>query len=291
MGLTYSHEHLLLKPGTHPKYRDYILDDPEKIIEEILSFKMAGGRTIIEMTPINFGREVFKYRDISERTGINVAFCTGFHKEEFIPLWVYTKTDKEIIDILLDEINHGVKGSGLKPAVLKFGTSFNRITEIEERVIKIIIKVHKITGLPISTHCDKGTMALEQAEILLENGVEPERVVFGHVDIQNDVEYLSRICSRGFNVLIDHLGRKENAGDAVKIDMIKSLIEMGYKDQIFLSGDMGKRSYLKSYGGNPGFEYILTNFREKLLLSGIDDDLINHFLIDNPKRLFCIRES
>jgi phosphotriesterase-related protein len=288
MGVTLSHEHLLMNPGDSTKYGDSIFDSPETIIDELTDFMLVGGQTIVEMTPLNFGREVAGYREISEAIDLNVICCTGFHKEEFYPPWVYTKSDEEIVALLLEEVNHGIGDTGIKPGVLKVGTSRDTITDAERRLIRIIAQVHKSSSLPISTHCDKGTMALEQCQLLADNEVDPSRVILGHVDIPNDVAYLKEICSLGFNVGIDHVGRDLDDGDATKIGMIKDLIDSGFRDQILLSGDMGKKSYLKVYGGEPGLAYIPFVLKRNLVESGIDAGDVVHILVANPQRVFCI---
>jgi predicted metal-dependent phosphotriesterase family hydrolase len=287
LGVALSHEHLVMNPGS-AKYHDSVFDDPGKIVQELEEFKLAGGKTIVEMTPLNFGRDVIGCREISRATGIHVICATGFHKEEFIPSWVYTKSDDEIIALLLDEVDRGVSDTGIKPGVLKIGSSHGTITDVERRVIRIITEIHKSNSLPISTHCDKGTMALEQCRLFLEDGADPTRVILGHVDIPNDVGYLKRICSLGFNVGVDHVGRDLDTGDATKLNMIEGLIQGGFRDQIFLSGDMGKKSYLKSYGGRPGLGYIPTTFKRHLMERGVDGEDIDRILVKNPQRVFCV---
>jgi phosphotriesterase-related protein len=288
MGVTYSHEHLLMKPSDRPEHAVYTFDEPDKLVEELADFAAAGGGTIVEMTPLNFGRDVAGYRDIARRSGVHVIFATGFHKEEFVPAWVQTATDTEIVERLLDEIERGVGDTGARPGVIKVGSSYNTITPTEKRLMAIIAEVHRRSSLPISTHCDKGTMALQQSELLLAYDVNPGRVLLGHVDIPVDSEYLHRICELGFNVSIDHVGRELGTGDAARIQLMSELIDAGFRDHIYLSGDMGKRSYLRSYGGEPGLDYILTTLRENMLASGIPAEDIEHILVANPQRLFCV---
>ena len=286
MGITFSHEHLALNPGDPIRYGDSVFDEPQKIIQDVIEFKSLGGKTIVEMTPLNFGRDVQVYRDISKTTGINVICSTGFHKEEFIPDWFNAINNRQIIDRLEEEINHGISDTGIRPGVIKIGTSYNQITAIEKRAAEIAVSVQQETSLPISTHCDKGTMALELSALLKKYGVHPDKVILGHVDIPNDLEYLKKICSMGFNVQIDHIGREKQNRDIVKVNLLRELIASGFINQIFLSGDMGKKTYLKSYGGWPGLGYILREFKASLLENGISEAEFEHILVKNPCRVF-----
>ena len=286
MGITLYHEHLGMKPGPEEKFLPYTFDDPKKIANELTLFKNSGGGTFVEMSPLNFGRDVKSYAEISEKTGVHVLCCTGFHKKRFIPDWVYEKKDSEIRSVLLEEINKGIDRTGIKAGVVKIGTSNKQIYPIEERIIAIVSSVNKETNIPVSTHCDKGTMVLEQCDLFMKNNIKPERVLLGHTDIPNDVDTLKKICDMGFNVGIDHVGRDLENHDQTKIDMIRDLIDGGYIEQLFIAGDMGKKDYLKTYGGKPGFDYIVTAFKDYLFENGIDESQYQKILIENTKRFF-----
>lgn len=288
MRVTYAHEHLIVKPNSKDeKYFDYTLDDIEKIQLEVNDFKNLNGNTIVEMTPINYGRDVLGYKRISQNSNINIICCTGFHKEEFMPEFIRRKSDEEIFDLLIKEVNEGIEGTGIRPGVIKIGTSYNNITNNEKRIINIVSKVQIETGIPISTHCDKGTMGVEQAEMLLENGVNPDKIILGHIDSKMDLEYAKKLCGLGVNICIDHVGRELDNEDEFRINMIQSLVNEGYADKIVLSGDMGKKSYLKCYNGKPGFEYILKTFKINLL-KYIDSKDIEKIMVGNPKRIFTL---
>lgn len=288
LGVTLFHEHLAMRPGNLEKYRESFLEDTGKMVQEVASYAEAGGESIIEMSAIGFNRDVRAYREISEQTDVHVICATGFSKEELVPDWVTRKNDEEIYQILFGELHAGVGDTGIRPGILKVGTSHHQITELERRLIGIVARVHHSTSVPISTHCDKGTMAAEQGELLLENGVDPGHIVLGHVDIPNDAESLAHLCSLGFNVGIDHVGRDRQEDDRAKIPMILYLIDCGYIDHIFLSGDMGKKSYLKAYGGDPGLAYIITELKSSLVSSGVAEAQVRHILRDNPRRIFSV---
>ena len=49
---------------------------------------------------------------------------------------------------------------------------------------------------------------------------------------------------------------------------------------------MARRSYLRAWGGAPGYTYILGPFRDMLHAAGIDSRSI---LVDNPARLLAWR--
>jgi phosphotriesterase-related protein len=286
LGVTLAHEHLAMRPGDPLQYEESILDEPEKMVQEVSVYATAGGGSIVEMSPLNFGRNVAACQAISQATGVHVICATGFHNEKFLPDWAYTWSEAQLVALLLSELEQGIDGSLVKPGVIKIGTSYMEIKPIEVKLIAAAAKAHIKSGVPISTHCDKGSMALEQCQHFLRYGADPGRVILGHVDIPNDAEYLKRICALGFNVGIDHVGRDLHNKDQVKIRLIQELIAAGYIDHIFLSGDMGKKSYLSVYGGAPGLGYILCELKQYLRESGISEEELRHILVENPRRVF-----
>ena len=283
LGLTYSHEHLALNP--RPDLEECILWDTEVMEQEVRAFTEAGGHTIVDSAPMNFGRDVRRLQKISTDTGILVVCTTGFHKQEFIPSWAEQMEDRALKALLAKELSEGIEGTTIRAGVMKCGTSNGHITEQERRIIRLISEVSGETGFPISTHTDHGTMGLEQCTLFEEYGVNPQRVLLGHVDIPNNLDYLIKICDRGFNIMIDHVGRRP--GDTVKLAILRHLIERGYLHQIFLSGDMGKKSYLPCYGGAPGLGYIAGQLRCQAEEAGISAGQMKTILVDNPAVFFA----
>jgi phosphotriesterase-related protein len=66
--------------------------------------------------------------------------------------------------------------------------------------------------------------------------------------------------------------------------MLNRLVDAGHAERIMISGDMGRRSYLKGYGGGPGFEYIIKRFIPRLRAYGWDDDVVEQVFVTNPAR-------
>lgn len=287
LGNTYVHEHLIVQPQSDdPKYIPYTLKDESASTREAVSFAQAGGGTLVEMTPIHFGRDPEACRRIAQAAGVHVICCTGFHKEEFLPPWFAEKTEGQLYDRLMEEVEYGLDGTGIRPGVIKLGTSLNTITPNELRSICTVARVHLDMGIPISTHCDKGTMGLEQIRLLEQLGVDPARVLLCHIDIPKNVDYVKQLCRTGANVCFDHVGRELADVDAFRVNMICQLLDAGFGRQVTLSGDMGKKEYLPAYGGKPGFCYVLQPLR-KALEARVSPQEIQQMLVDTPRRIFA----
>ena len=284
LGATYIHEHLYVSPDELARYYDYTLDVPSKSVEEAQLFKAVGGCTIVDMTPLAYGRSPEALRFISQQAGINVLCITGFHKDLWLPRWFDDLSDEEITCELTREIEDGIGFSKVKPAAVKIGTSLGKVTEREKRAIRIAAPVALRHHLPIITHCDKGTMGLEQLDLLDAQGMDLSHVCLSHTDLTLDPAYMKSLMVRGAFLSFDHVGRDLAEHDANRVRILKDLVTSGFGSQICLAGDMGKKNYFKSYGGAPGLDYILTDLKE-YLLDGIGEGDYWKMLIDNPRNV------
>ncbi len=284
LGVVYSHEHLIVQPQhSSDQYLAYTLKDERVSAKEAKLFSQCGGKTIVEMTPIYYGRDVRAYQRIAYEAGIYVVCCTGFHKELFMPPWFREKTQYQLYQLILEEIQRGIGGTSIRPGVLKIGTSFCEITNQEAKAIEVAARVQRDTGIPISTHCDQGTMGMEQLDFLERLGVSPDNVMLCHIDCRHDIQYAKELCKRGATICIDHVGRSLEDKDQFCVEMIRELAEAGFADRVVLAGDMGKTDYLISYGGKPGFPYILTELKDTLLKYIAEADFWA-MLIGNPQK-------
>lgn len=127
-------------------------------------------------------------------------------------------------------------------------------------------------------------MALEQLSLLEDEGADLAKVAISHMDQNLDFDLLEEICSRGAYVVFDGPSKTKYAPDSARIDMLRRLVEAGYEDRLLVSGDMGRRSYLRAYGGGPGFDYILGTFVPRLRRAGFDEGLIETIFVHSPAR-------
>ncbi len=126
-------------------------------------------------------------------------------------------------------------------------------------------------------------MGEPQLELLGEEGVDPGRVIVGHCDMVADPAYHLRLARRGAWVQFDTIQGLHEVDTARRIDWIRTLIDAGFEDRILLSHDVCLTSDLTAYGG-PGYAYLLTGFRERLLDAGVPMALLTTLLVDNPRR-------
>lgn len=286
MGFTYPHEHLYAVPPTCQKDRDLEVSDYEGSVAELKLFKSVGGQTLVEASTLDYGRNLSLLKKMSEETGVHVIATTGFNKHIYYPNWVEEKSTEEISDILADDILEG--RDGIRAGFIKIGTYYNMIHPLEEKTAVAAAQAQKRCGAPIWGHTEAGTMGMELLDILARENVDFSTVALGHLDRNPDEYYLLKLADRGIYIQFDGPGKVKYYPDSIRVALIKSLIYHGYADQLLISGDMGRASYLEGYGGGPGFRYIKTKFIPRLLDEGVDEDVIHKIFVENPKRWLAV---
>src|SRR5262245_20012579 len=105
MGVTYTHEHLLIDAMDHYPSYEYVIDDENVVVKELKEFTSRGGRTICDVTPDEIGRNPEALARIARRAKINVVMGSGFYREFGYPKMVAERTSWELADLLVRELN------------------------------------------------------------------------------------------------------------------------------------------------------------------------------------------
>jgi predicted metal-dependent phosphotriesterase family hydrolase len=292
LGATYGHEHLLTMPGEHllNGSDDTILDSLEKTTAELELFKQAGGGTIVELSCSEYGRDAGGLAECSRRSGVNVIAATGHIMEGY---WrgvidLSDRTVESLVDEMVHDLTEGFpEAPDVRAGVIKVGTSKDAVHPDEVKMLTAAALVQRDLGVPITTHTTKGTIPQEQIRIFEEAGADLSKVCIGHQDLKLDYDQHLEVVKSGCYIGYDSISKEHYGPDATRVEFIKRLVEAGYGDQILLAGDIARKSYLTSYGGGPGFTYILWRFVPWLWSEGVSSEATDKMLIDNPARLFA----
>src|SRR6185369_15559192 len=195
----------------------------------------------------DMGRDVNFLRQVSMKSGVPIVIGGGFYSQPFYPKEISTMSEEQIFKALIKQADDEVVGA--------FGEigSWDEITADERKVFRAVGRAHVATNIPIFTHTGiPGKSALEQLDILEDEGVKPDRVVIGHLGnlVDPKVYVHKAICRRGAFVGFD---RQCGNGDAQQIPMVVALIEAGFADHLMFSAD-----------ASSGYAKTLTVFVPKL---------------------------
>lgn len=291
-----AHDHLFLDSGPGGvNVPDFLLDDVDKTTAEIQRWAQAGGGAIVDTMPTT-GRNVDKCVEVSQRTGVPIIMSTGFHKGAYYwpDHWRYLYGEDEMVALIEAEIVEGIERtnyrgpfiqrSQVKAGVMKVAGEYNRVTDNMKKLIRVVGRVHQTTGTPVYAHTEHGTAAVELLDLLEVAGVPANHVLICHLDRNPDRFLHKRILERGAFLEYDTPSRFKYQPESIVIALMRSLIDAGYGDRLMLGGDMARRSYLKAYGGGPGFEYLLTEFTPRLQAEGFTEADLQLIWRDNPRR-------
>ena len=287
LGVVDYHEHLCFDAPAWllREDRDFRLDNVERSAAELRTWGQAGGKTIIEMSAIDFGRNICKVERVAELVPeVHVIVITGFNKPYFCDRWVWEADERELVKRCILDITEGIDGTGVRAGIMKGGTGYNTFTDYDTKLMRIAATVHKETDVPIITHTEAGTMGFEQVEYLTSQGVAPQRVCLSHMDRNPDFWEHHRIAETGAYLGYDCPGKVKYGPDELRIGVLKRLINAGLGKQILLGNDLGRPSYWRSYGGGPGLDFVLTKFTSRLRNEGVSEQAITNLLVDNPRR-------
>jgi len=251
-------------PGADP------MRDVDLMAKELTDAKADGVACIVDGGHPDMGRDLNFVRQAAMKAGVPVVAGAGFYSQPYYPKEISTMSEAQIVEALIKQADEGPAGV--------FGEigSWDEMTADERKVFRAIGKAHVATNLPIFTHTGiPGKAAIEQLDILEDAGVNPNRVVIGHLGnlVDPNVYVHKTICRRGAYVAFDRLGGN---GDAQQVPLVMSLLEAGFADRLMFSSDASR-----------GYSKTLTVFLPKLKAVGASDEVLRRIMNDNPRRFLA----
>ncbi|MDQ2662114.1 MAG: hypothetical protein M3Y52_09610 [Actinomycetota bacterium] len=292
MGNTLTHDHLMVDGWGLRQLYEAILDDERIAIKEAKRFKAAGGGTICDPTNIGLKRDPAALARISRASGVNIVMGAGWYREVVYPHYIATTSTEDLAAQLIREIEHGVDDTGVRPGFIgEIGTERGSITPAQERVFRAAARAHVRTGIPILTHTTHwGELALEQLDLLADEGVDPGVVIVSHLGDRKGIDIILPIAERGAWINVDNIGFVGGyAPLEFRADNVAELCSRGLADRVMLSNDICELGQLAAYGG-PGYANVIENFLPMLRERGVGDDDIHRMTVVNPSIAFAFRE-
>ena len=291
LGYTMPHEHLLDEPAIGGfNDLDHQLNDYDKAKEILIEYKNIGGNSIGEASTKHWGRKTKEIAQLSKEIGINIICCSGYLCESQCDMdtWINNKTIDELEKEMLDEVLEGMDDTSYKAGWIKAGTSYNYISQREEKILRAAARASIKSGAPVHTHTSVGTMGLEQIQIMKEEGLDLNHFCLAHVSRNPDYYYHKKMLEQGVYLIYDGPGKAKYYTDEVLIELLRKLVNDGYEDRLMLSNDMGKKTHHKVYGYGPGWSYIKEIFIPRLLDEGFKEETIHKFMYENPARFYTM---
>jgi phosphotriesterase-related protein len=258
----------------------FFMRDLDYMVEEMKIARSDGIACVVDGGHADMGRDINFLRQLSQQSGLPIVAGGGFYAQPFYAREISTMSEDQIYQALLKQVDTEPIGA--------FGEigSWDYITKDERKVFRAVGRASVATSVPIFTHTGiPGKSALEQLDLLEDVGVDPKKVVIGHLGNLTDpnVEVHRAICRRGAFIGFDRQG---SAGDAQQVPLVMKLIEAGYADNLMFASDLSGIQQTKQVGG-PGYARTLTVFVPKLKAAGASEEVLRQIMNDNPRRFLA----
>ena len=307
----------------------------ELIRSALLEFKQSGGGTIVDTSGITLGRDLTLYSRVAKLTGVQVVAATGFEDENtsipthfalpgsnyFSPgpfdpkrggyansVWqreipgnFYTAnggTKEYFMFLFYNEMTQGMVAPGFirtkfKAGIAKTGCGWDQVNPVEERSIRGTALGARKAGLSVLVTCIN--QARREFELLVDEGLEPDRIVIGHcddgraIDLERDKEF----ARKGAFVAYDRIGWEDSSlpyavSDERRAELVKTMVEAGFAEHIVLSSN-AVACTITGPKCRHSFSHMLKSFVPRLKKAGLKDSAIDTMLRGNPKRILTRR--
>lgn len=298
LGIVYAHEHLVIHGGRPVQlFPDFELSDVAKACDELAPVQALGLRTVVDAMPADCGRDVLLLAEIARRSGVHVVAPTGLHHERYYHdrHWSAVLPADDLADLFAADITDGidaldyaapiVRRTAHRAGVMKIAGSAGGPSARDARVFEAAAIAQVRTGCPILTHCEGGTGALEQVEVLVRHGGDPAHIVLSHVDKVVDRGYQREIAATGARVEYDQAFRWGDKPNGT-LQLLEWAAEDGSLGHITLGLDAARQGYWSEYGGAPGWTYLLGEFAALMRERGLGDAEQHILFVEAPGAAF-----
>ncbi len=292
LGFTLPHEHVLVdfigadkaSPGRY---------DAEDAIRVVLPYlkqvRDLGCRTMFECTPAYLGRDVKLLRRLSSLSGLTLVTNTGYYaaaKDVGIPKHAFEESADQLADRWTQEWVAGIDGTAIRPGFIKTGVDGAPLSPLDAKLVRAAARTHLRTGLTIASHTSVGKAALEQLEILKEEGVAGAAWIWVHAQTEKDTKIHAQAAARGAWLEFDGVG--PGAID-LHVRFVLDMKRRGLLDRTMVSQDAGWYRVGEPGGGKfRAYDTLFTKFLPALRQAGLTEEDIRKLTVSNPAKAFAV---
>lgn len=309
-GYVLTHEHLFVNMMRDHR-GDGLIHDRGLVAAELTDFREAGGQCVVDVTPAELTRHahvdgatgcgcstpqvsrcvhnIAAIQEVSEQSGIEVVLGTARYREPYLEADFIDRVGvDQLADIFIGDLTDGFAGTSVRAGVIgEVGSDHPYITAREERVLRAAAVASCETGALVITHAARWPIGIEQLSLLTGAGVAPERICVGHADLVPSPDYHRQVAEAGAFLAFDTIRGLSEWDLHRRLSWIRELVDAGYAEKLLLSQDVCRKSQLRRYGGS-GFTYLLREFRTAFLHFGLDEEIFDLLMIENPRRALTV---
>lgn len=300
LGVTLIHEHVRFRDEAVAENWPGRYDEQAELAAAVEATTAAAGhgvRTIVDPTAMFGGRDVRFMKRVADATGVNIAFCTGIYTYDYLPHYFENRDADAIAEHFVEDIERGTQGTEMKAAFLKCAADAAGVTENVEKVHRACARASVQTGAPVMAHsmpaADTGP---RQVEILLEEGVAPERIQIAHCGDSPDADYIEGLLAHGVYAGLDRYGLDMFLPMATRNEVTAELLRRGHAERLVISQDycatidwfppevqeqLLESPAINDWSFTTVFEHVVPWLREQGVM---DDAVFETVFVENPAR-------
>ncbi|MBN1529798.1 MAG: phosphotriesterase [Thermoleophilaceae bacterium] len=297
LGLTLIHEHFRSTDEALRMQFPHLYDEDaewEAAIADARAVAGHGVRTVVEPSAMFLTRDAEFSRRVADESGLNIILATGVYTYDHLPQPLLNRTEDQIAEIFVHEIEHGIQGTGIKPAFIKCAADEPGVTPNVEKIHRAAARASVQTGRPIMAHSRPASeTGLEQMRVFTEEGVDPAKVQIAHTGDTENLDYIEKLLDTGCWIGLDRYGLDIFLPTERRNATTLALLERGYVDRMFLSQDFCstldwftpevaeilRASEVPNWSMTFLFEQVIPTLRE----GGMTDEQLSRMMEENPR--------
>lgn len=284
--------------GTLKAARNYLLDQTDVSVDEVRRMREAGGRTVVELSCGGLRPDPLGLVRIAEATGAHVVMGCGHYVHDYQDPGNASRTVEDFSSEMIRGVFEGAWGTPVRAGIIGEIGCQAPWTEQEQRVLRGAILAQQETGVAVNVHPGRHPdQPQEVADFVRGAGGVIDRLIISHIDRTIfDTDRLLRLADSGCVLELDLFGQEQSyyrhadidmPNDAVRLRMIRTLIDRGHLGRVVISHDICYRSRLTRFGGH-GYGHIFANVVPMMRRRGFTEAEIQAILVDTPRRLLTI---
>ena len=265
--------------------------------DELLLYRAAGGRTLVDPTNCGLSRDPLALARVARTTGLNIVMGSGYYVAASHPPDMDGRSVEDVAREIVTDVTAGVGDTGIRAGFIgEIGTTWPW-TDNERKVVGAAVLAQRETGAPLMIHPGRHErLPLEIADAVRRDGGELRRTIMCHVERTIvDRAVLLELAATGVYLEYDLFGLEtfyypynpafDMPNDGERMRQIRFLIEHGHLRQILMSHDIAYKHCLTRWGGF-GYHHLLVSVIPRLRHKGADDKTIQTLLVHNPGAAF-----
>ena len=307
---------------------NYVLDDADEAMAEVVAYMAAGGRTLVDATPVGIGRDPLRLRRLAERSGLQVVMGTGFYRWPYRSDSVLAMTEAQMADRMVRDIVHGVDETGIRAGIIgeipadahsvhlsgpldlvpsdsavkaafasrdarmRAGTATaEEIYDAEElKSLRAAAIASRRTGAAVTLHAVDPWIGY--LDVLEKAGADLRRVVVGHAAwVMADTTLARRAFARGVTLQLDWDLQVQATGEISPIDLLLDRVAWAVKRGFVRQLTLSLDVCTKigrKRYGGGGLTQLQDNILPGLRRRGVSEADLRIITVDNPRRLLTL---